>query len=283
MTAYIGWNGFGAIAPVVKEQGITVVLNQFFGPLVAAARSLALSIDSAACIFSVNFFLAVSPQIIKRHATANNDDMIRFLFFVSKITHFLMYIVGLPIILELPGILQLWLGYVPEYTVVFSRLALINVILNNISHPLGTAARASGKVRLYNTALSGISLLNFPISFVFLLCGLPPYCVMVVLIVMTIITHIVRLIIMPKLIFFPVALYLRQVLLRMGKVTCFSIIWPMLALFLLKENFTRICIITAITIISAASFMWLFGLDKYERNLVKNVISSKLFNKKTLE
>ncbi|MDR2069911.1 MAG: hypothetical protein LBP81_00635, partial [Treponema sp.] len=40
MTGYIGWNLFGTLADVMKYQGVNVLLNLFFGPLVNAARGL---------------------------------------------------------------------------------------------------------------------------------------------------------------------------------------------------------------------------------------------------
>jgi O-antigen/teichoic acid export membrane protein len=115
---------FGASVGIFKNQIVNILLNQFFNPIVVAARSIAVTVDGAAMRFSQNFNTAMRPQIIKNYAAGQKEEMLLLMFRGSKGTYLLMYFFALPLVLEMPIILGIWLKNPPEYAVLFSRLIL---------------------------------------------------------------------------------------------------------------------------------------------------------------
>ena len=69
LASYAGWNLWGNLAAVGMDQGVNVLLNIFFGPIVNAARGIAYQAGSAVRLFVSNFQMAVNPQIVKRFAS----------------------------------------------------------------------------------------------------------------------------------------------------------------------------------------------------------------------
>src|SRR5690606_32288441 len=149
-------------------------LNMFFGPVVNAARGIAYQVSSAINQFVANFQMAMNPQIIKSYAVDDLKYMHQLIYRGAKYSFFLLFTLSLPILLETEQILRLWLKTVPEYTVIFTRLVIINVLIDCISGPLMTAAQASGKIKLYQSIVGGLLILNLPVSYLFLKLGFQP-------------------------------------------------------------------------------------------------------------
>lgn len=90
-----------------------MLLNVFFGPVVNAARAVATQVQSAIQMFITNFQMALNPQIVKTYAQGDFEAMHTLMFRSSRFSFFLMYLLSLPVLLEAPLILQIWLKTVP--------------------------------------------------------------------------------------------------------------------------------------------------------------------------
>ena len=169
--SYINWNVIGAIAQILKGQGVNVIMNIFFGPAVNASRGIAYNINNVVSSFSQNFMKAVDPQIIKSYAEKDEDRFQFILITASKLSYFLLFAISLPLMLNVNYVLKLWLGMLPEFISIFVILVLIDAWFTALTDPLGTGVQAIGKVKVYQILVGGTSLLNLPISYA-LLC----YC-----------------------------------------------------------------------------------------------------------
>ena len=159
---------------------MNILLNIFFNPVVNAARSISVQVNNAVNSFAGNFTTAMRPQIIKQYAAGKHDKVAQLVFYGCKYTFFLMFIFSLPLILEMNYILKLWLSHSPQMAVVFTRLALIDAVIASMSYQLMTWAQATGKIKLYQSVVGIILILNLPISYVALKLGCPAYSVMII-------------------------------------------------------------------------------------------------------
>ena len=125
LVSYSGWNLFGSVSGLVKGQGLNILLNMFFNPAVNAARGIAYQINSAITQFFTNFYTAVRPQITKYYAQGDMEDMLKLVFRSSKFSFYLIMLISMPIVIEAPYIVNLWLGQLPEYVVPFTRLIIV--------------------------------------------------------------------------------------------------------------------------------------------------------------
>jgi len=97
---FSSWNTIGGLGVVVVDQGINILLNLFFGPLVNAARGIAIQVKSAVGSFVGNFQTAVNPQIIKSHANQDYEYSTSLIYNSAKYSFFLLFLISFPIILE---------------------------------------------------------------------------------------------------------------------------------------------------------------------------------------
>ena len=93
LTSFAGWNMFGSIAWVCRGQGINILLNLFFGPVMNAAKGIADKVSSSVMGFVRNFNTAMNPQITKNYAVGNTKDMEILCYRGTKFAFLLLYII----------------------------------------------------------------------------------------------------------------------------------------------------------------------------------------------
>lgn len=270
--AYSGWNLFGNVAAIFKNQGMNILLNLHFGSIVNAARGIASQVNSAVVSFSNNFSTALRPQIIKTYAANQKDDTMRLVFRGCKFTFFLMYIFTLPLCLEMKSILTLWLKNPPEYTVIFTQLVLIDALIESISYPLMTLAQATGKIRFYQAVVGGILLLNLPVSYIVLHFGAPAYAVMLVAIALSVTAFVVRLFIVSTLSGMGKRNFVLHTMLPCIVVSITSAILPLIFVKSVNQNFLRMFATVLISGACTVLSILFLGMTKGERNTIVSKI-----------
>ena len=274
LVGYTGWNMFGASVGIFKNQLVNIVLNQFFSPVVNAARGIAYQVNGAVNSFSQGFSTAVRPQIIKSYASGNKEEMLALMYRSCKATFFLMYVFTLPLSLEMPYVLGLWLGNVPEHAILFTRLALLDALIDSVSYPLMTAAQATGRIGLYQSVVGGILLLNAPVSYLVLKFGAPSYGVFVVAIIITAMAFITRLYILKKIINFSFRNFIGKVFFPVIFGAGIAFIISYFTCNILKETVWGLYITIIVSVISVFLSSYFFVLSKNEKKWINGILNN---------
>ena len=192
LISFSGWHFLGTISVVVRSECINILINLFFNPAVNAARAIAFQIYNAVSQLSNNFFVAVKPQIYKSYATKEYDALHKLILRSSIMCTFLVSIVIVPIMANINFILCLWLKKIPDYTIIFTQLVLINGLIDASSSSTIAPALATGRIKKFYLYVGTLYILNLPISYILLRCGYDAPITMVVSIVLSMITLFVR-------------------------------------------------------------------------------------------
>lgn len=278
MLSFSGWNIFGSCAYMIKGQGINVLLNSFFGPVVNAARGVSFQIQSAIQSFSSSIFTSFRPQLIKSYAVNDYERTTKLMFSMSKYTFFLLYLIAVPVIIEVNYILNLWLGdNIPEYTVVFTILVIINMLISNFNAPLTLIIHATGKMKTYQLTTSIILTSILPISWVVLSYSAEPTLVYLIDILIVLINQIVCMFVVRKVFAFSLKQYCVKVLLPSLFVFIALPIIPFSFSLLIDASFIRLCCVCLLSIVSAVIFIYLLGLNNLEREIVKSYLKRLIY------
>lgn len=194
MTGFAGWSLFGNMAGVLFGQGLNMLLNVFFGPVVNAARAVAVQVQGAIQQFVGNFQTALNPQITKTYASGELNEMHRLMFRSARFSFYLLFFLSLPVLYETDFILTVWLKMVPENAVVFLRIMICTSLIYTIANPLIIANQATGRVMKYQAVCGTILLLILPISYLCLKMGCPAYSVFIVHFLIESVTQMARMI-----------------------------------------------------------------------------------------
>lgn len=273
MIAFSGWNLLDMLSFTLKNQGLTILINFFFGPIVNAARAVSSQINYAIQGFSSNIVTAYRPKLVESYAREEYEETIRLMYSMTKMSLLLLTIISLPVIMELKPILNLWLGdNVPEYTYIFSILVLVDMILNTFNTPISQVAVATGKIKKYQALRSLVTLLLLPISWICFRIGLNATSGYVVCIVITIINQIVSLYLLNEIIQFKISDYVKKIVLPSIIYIILSIIPLILIKTVILENTLQIISIVLISISLTVFLGYNILFSKSERILINGFL-----------
>lgn len=272
MLKFTTWSLLGSVANMLKNQGINILINLFFGPITNAANAIAYRINSAITGFTANFTTALNPQIIKTYAANEYIEMKKVLFRGGKFSFYLLMLLGFPVIFETPFILKIWLGdNVPTYTSIMTKLIIVLSMIETFTYSIGCAIQATGNIRNYQLLISGISLLNFPISYLFYKYGFPPYTAFGVSIIISFTTLICRLYFMKVQLSIPPIEYIRNVFYRTFLVAIACLPIPLAIYSTMQEGVLRFFILCLFTTSINLINIWFLGMQNNERLFIREI------------
>ncbi|TYZ27779.1 lipopolysaccharide biosynthesis protein [Selenomonas caprae] len=267
---YINWNIIGALAQILKGQGVNIIINLFFGPAVNAARGIAYNINAVVMSFSQNFMKAVDPQIMKTYALGEAEKFRFMLVISSKISYFLLFVIALPLMLNISYVLEMWLGTPPAHTDLFAILVLIDALLSALTDPLCTAVHAVGKMKFYQIVVGGASLMNLPLSYGLLVICREPWLPFAVGIFISLLMGFLRMYTFQRLYPFSGRKYFIKVYIPVGLVTLLA--WGTgYNFFTDAADLGQLAGHSIGCLLLSCIFILLLGLNREERQLVGKI------------
>lgn len=267
--SFSGWTLVGQSTIIANDQVVNIFINWFFGTIANGAKDIAGRVNGMVSQFVTQFQMAINPPIIKGYASGDYTDMKFLLFMGCKVSFMLMFLLSFPLLLETRMILKLWLGSVPEYTVCFLRLILLNTLMDSMTGPVTKCIQATGEIRKVQIYVSLILVLSMPLSYLILWLGYQPYFVYVVTLVAGIISLFVRVALLSKLI--PISLneFVSKSLIPciLGAVSALSIM-VLIKFMQVSETFLISFINGIVSLIIAAGSFYLLTLNRLEKIFV---------------
>lgn len=265
---FSGWNILGGLGNVGAGQGINILLNIFCGVIVNAAMGVSHQVSAAVTSFVSNMQLAFNPQIVKSYAADDRDYFCSLVFRAGRLSFYLIFMIGFPVILCASPILKLWLTDVPLYAVTFTQLTIIWCIIDAISGPLWVATQATGRVKYYTIILTSLLLLNLPVSYILLKMGYSPVYVLVVRVIITFVIHLFRIAYLQKMIHFPGAAFFRKVTLKGIVTVLLSLPVPLILGLTLPDNLHGHIVLFVVSLTEVAILGFFLLLTKTERDFI---------------
>lgn len=267
---FSGWTLFGTFANVLKSNGLNILLNLFFGPIVNAARGISYQVYTAATSFTRSFQVAFTPQITKSYADGNYVYVQKLMLSSSKMSFYLMLFLSIPIFVDTNFILYCWLGdNVPEHTVSFTRIVILTGLVESLSAPVVNIIYANGRIMKFQIVISLVILLIIPLAYLLLTFGYSPDSTLLVSLFFTIIAHFIRLIFLKKQFSFSLLNYLKEVIIPVSIFTVFLTLLPSILSKVYVSSIINyllvVCVVELLVII--AIYNW--GLRKDERYSVR--------------
>ena len=198
MLSFASFSFIGNIGFILRNQGVNIVINIFFGSAINAARGIAYQVSSQISSFAGNFQMAAALQITKSYAHGDLQRMRSLIYKSSKYSFCLLFLVALPIAINPSPLLELWLDTPPLYSDKFLQLAIIVSLLDCMATPLGKGIDATGKIKIIQIGISIIMCLDIPLAALICKLGANCYNVMFISIMTSFFALIYRLIVLSK-------------------------------------------------------------------------------------
>lgn len=276
MLGFSGWTIFGALGSISHTQGISIVMNMFFGVGVNAAQGIANQVTNVVNQFVANFMTAINPQIVKTYAAGQLDEMHILIRRGSRMGICLVAFFAIPLILETPAILNLWLTVVPDYTVTFIRIILLTTMCNAYAQPLATAKSATGIIKNYQIILTTLGWLHVPLAWLCFKIGKEPYYAMYVYFILINIMQVIRIYMVCKSIKMSIQKYVKDVNCRCAIMVFVASIIPFVSHTYLPHSIICSLITIIIGFASVTVSIYLIGITKHERCMINLFIKNKI-------
>ena len=271
------WTIFGSLANVGMEQGLSIIVNFFYGVIGNAAVGVANLVNSHIVGFVNNFQVALNPQLTKNEAGKDRERQYSLIHKSAKFSFLIMLFLAVPIVLNLDYILHIWLGDYPPHTTSICMFVILGVLIETLSGPLWVSIFATGKIRTYQIVISLVLLMNVPLAYLVGKLGLPPAAVYVIRASIFVVALTVRLLYLKRLIDLNILQFAKKVIFPITLVSL-----PLFALIFAKHqylpntNFISFMIESAAIVLVEIGLIGWLGLNKSERTFISKTILKKI-------
>ncbi len=265
---FSGWNFFGNMSFSLTNEVSNLFLNLFGGVTANAARGITYQIRGAVTSLLSNALVAVRPQATQEYAKGNKESFFNIIYFSTKAVFFISLIVITPLFLFTEKIIYLWLGQMPEYCVMFTRIMLLHVLIRSFHEPIDLVFKSSGHLRYYQLTSFFISIIGLPIIYLALRSGLDILCVFIGMCIMEFVEFVCIAALSSKE-GLSLRKYLISSLIPIGSVVILTItICYMLIICIQLNHLVSFCIIMALIVL----LITLVGFNKKERTMLVGAV-----------
>lgn len=264
------WVGYGAFVQVGQTQCAALLINAFFNTIMNTALSVANHLKSAVSLFTANLTKPIAPQITKCYAAGNFERCITLMVFISKISFLSTFFIATPFLIETRYIINLWLGSVPEYSVLFSRLIVLDIVVGSFNAGIAEYIFAGGRIKTYQLLVNTFLFLSIVVGYIVLRLGYPAYTLMIVYVIFSFLALILRQIILHKEYKFD-----NMILIKKAYLPSIAVVTLSLPLFFIQFGLHPVLRIFLIMLYEVL-VMFFVGLNSNERSKLILAIKNKI-------
>lgn len=268
--SFSGYIGFGAFVQVGQAQGAAIIINAFFNTILNTAFSIANYLKSMVSLCTDNLTKPIAPQITKCYAAGNIGRCITLMTVISRLTFLVTFMISIPFLLETEFIIELWLGEVPPYSVIFSKLIIIEIIISALSRGIAEYIFATGNIKWYQIYVNTFLFLSVVAGYAALKAGLPAVSLLYVYIIFAALANLLRIFILKKGYGFDI-----MILIRESYIPCFLVV-----VFSLPVFFIRLQLHPILNIAVYCSYVllvcYIFGITSGEKKKISEFVRNHI-------
>lgn len=263
------WNLVGNASNVLFMQGVSLLMNIFYGVAVNAAIGITNQVTNTVSKLIVSFQMAYKPAIVKSFATDDRAFLNNLLIRATKFSFFLLFAACFPLSLNVGYITGLWLETVPPYTNQFIQVLLVSLTLNSLSVPFWNTIEAEGHIKLHQIICAVMQAAAVPVAYLMLKAGFNPVVVMGLNVAVALILVCMRFVMVCNILSISKGDMFVKTLWPILKVVAVS--FGLYALYPVHDSIASIAIFGVIGMLA----ILVLGLDKSERNYITSLIRKK--------
>ena len=268
LSSFAFWQAFGGLGAILRGQGIQILVNKYFGPAYNASMSIANQVSTQSQTLSGAMMGAFAPAITTACGAGRHEEMRALAYRVCKFGMLLALIFVLPLALELPTVLNLWLVEPPPYAVELCWCILLMAVIDKSSSGHMLAVAAKGKIAAYQTFLGGSIILTLPLAWAMVVKGFGFSSIGWAMVVTVVVCAWGRVWFARRLVGMSARYWLRRILMPVVAAVVVAGAAGAILRLVMNSGFARLCATTVICEFLFLPLSWLFVLDGAERQYV---------------
>lgn len=277
--SFAGWSFLSTSTEMLSSQGVSILLNMYFGTGINAAQGVASQLRATIRAFSKNFMTVINPQITKSYASKDYDYSKKLVCMSSKFSYILFFLIALPFSIETDFFLSIWLKETPTYTSILIRLLLLNTLLEVLLNSIDNLNSATGKIKKYQILISVSQIFILLCSYLTLEISHNPILTISVSNVIYLIIFIPRIIINKPFIGITFKYYYKHVLHGVLIMSLISSLLSTIPIYFMNEGWLRFFITGALSFTTIIISSYYLILTPNERDKIYNIIKTKISQK----
>lgn len=277
IASFAGWTLFDTAGSMFTNQGYAILYNKFFGPAMNTVYGLSQQLSGQVYSISRSVVTTFKPQIMKSYGSGDRDRTMRLSMTAGKMGFLMMCFVAIPLIVMMPEVLELWLkkGNYPKETIFFSRLMIIDILLEQLTVGLVFSNQAIGNVKWFSIIVSTIRMLAIPVSLLCFLFGLPAEWGVIMCLVFEGTSSVSRVFVMSKIAGISICRFFRDVFLSVAPafIIGFSVCWFIYGYVNGVSGMLISIIVTSVVFVLSSYYI---SLSKEERVAVVGIVITVL-------
>ena len=275
--SYSGWSLLVNASDVGVTQGQAVLFNRFLGTIANSALGIAGQVYNAVSMFARNFASAFTPQIYKSYANGDRQYFTALLFSTSKLSYYLLLFPLIPLMLNLPFVLHIWLGAYPPLTPWYVAGMMLFEVFDSFQAPLWNAIFATGNIKHHQIMMAAIKLSVLPLTWLALHLGDNGVRAVLIWGLGNVCCAIVRIIYSHWFISLDLRAYWRKVILPMAATTLLTLPLPCLLIWHCGQGWTALLLSTPLSLVLLGASIYIVGLNPQEKDLVRSLPLARHF------
>ena len=276
IASFAGWNTLSSSTFIGRNQGLALILNHFFGIVINASYGIANQVNSILGYFSTTIQKSINPQLMESEGLHEHERLTNLSFALTKYSVFILCAISVPLIIELPYILHIWLGKIPPYTIALIRPVIMLAIITQASSGFMSAVQSSGQIKAYTTTVCILTFSGLVLAYYVPKFGGSPDSAIWAICAVEIIVFFSRAYFARRLQHISIISYLRQTILPNILLAFFVSLCLLGCTKVLEPSFYRLCLICLLDIILFCGLGYLFFLNNNERLYINKILSNLL-------
>lgn len=275
LMGFSGWNIIANLTETLKLQGVVILINLFFQPVVVASQAIANQVAATMMQFVNNFRTAINPQIIKLYAVGDKTASKKLTLETTVYCFDLILLLGLPAIYVMKPLMSIWLVDVPEYAVVFTQWIIACNIIGTFSASFYVPMMAANKIMFNSFASIFLGIGHFVLLYFILKFGGGPMWIQYI----TFFMYLgFSLFVKPYVLYKDIDYSIKELLMcywNCSKVLFLSLILSLPFKYILEDTLAHSSLLVFCSVIAVCLSSYVF-MTKQEKTKIVSLIKNKL-------
>lgn len=276
---YAGWSCFGYLGVLMRGQGLAILVNKYFGPKVNSAMAIGNNVAAHAGTLSASMVGAFQPAIANAYGAGEMDRMRALAYRACKIGTLLLLLFMVPLAVELPEVLRLWLKQPPAYATGLCWCIIGMLIIDKVAIGHMLAISACGKISVYQMVLGCTLLFTLPLAWLGVILDMGVYVIGWAMLITMMIGTCERVWFARSLVMMSARFWLFKILLPLCVIGGVSAVVAYLPQLWIPPSFARVLISSICCELVLLPLAWFIMLDSEERGFVKSKIKRISFRR----
>lgn len=265
LSRFAWWQFFGNLGVLAQTQGVSILINRAFGPVVNSSHVLAGTVGGHTQTLSASLQSAYEPVIVSAYGAGDFKTAKTAALRVCRVGSLMFLVFAIPLALELDEVLLIWLKTPPAFVSVLAGATLGMLAVDKLTVGHMILVNASGKIAAYQAVLGSLAILTLPIAGIAVRLGGGVVAIAWTLVSVAAIKSVGRAIFAWRLVGLGVRHWFCEVVLPVVGVTMLSVGAGCVPRLWFDTSFGRIVLTTLCTLVVFVPVAWFFVLSPEEK------------------